>query len=240
MVETTSSPSAILNVLNSSVHNYNKNGILARYAGAVLNATGNFVQGSGPISYIAQNGIELAFGGAAGTIKGNTVIDNFYIPTDSSSSDILLFDASETAGTVAVSGNTVGNSNIGIAVVSVTAGLGDYASVTSNKIMGTSTFDGIDVCSNGNTVKGNFIFNSAQSGVHLDAGCGATGNSNTATGNTILESACAGVLEDSGATGNAHIPNTYYTVPLPYTHSTAGCTIPAAAARVKTQNRFRP
>ena len=241
MVETTGSSSAILTVQNSSVHNYNKNGIVARYAGAVLNATGNYVQGSGPISYIAQNGIELAFSGAAGAIKSNTVIDNFYIPTDSSSSDILLYDASESAGAVTVSGNTVGNSNIGIAVISATAGLGDNASVTSNKIMGTSTFDAIDVCSNMNTVKSNLIFNTAQSGVHLDASCGGTGNSNVVTGNSIEESACAGVLEDTGTTGNSHVPNTYYTVPLPYTHSTASCTIPPAVARVaKTGNRFRP
>jgi hypothetical protein len=90
MVETTNfSGPATLNVLSSSVHNYNKNGILARYAGATLNATGNYVQGFGPTGVIGQNGIELAFGGAAGTIKSNTVIDNFYTGTDATASDIL-------------------------------------------------------------------------------------------------------------------------------------------------------
>src|ERR1035438_5541749 len=49
LVETTNSPSASLTVQNSSVHNYNKNGIVARYTGATLIATGNYVQGSGPI-----------------------------------------------------------------------------------------------------------------------------------------------------------------------------------------------
>src|ERR1019366_3451403 len=54
---------------------------------------------------------------------------------------------------------------------------------------------GITVSTNGNTIKGNTIFNSAESGVHLDASCGtlfggATGNNNIVTGNTILESAC--------------------------------------------------
>src|SRR5580704_11381477 len=144
-VETTSSSSADLTVENSSVHNYNKNGIVARYAGATLTATGNYVQGAGPISYIAQNGIEIAFSGAGGSIKDNTVIDNFYIPTSSSASDILLFDAKED-GSVTVSGNIVGNSNIAIALQTDMAGtLGGGVFVTSNKIFGTSTLDAIDV-----------------------------------------------------------------------------------------------
>jgi hypothetical protein len=119
MVETTSSSSASLTVLNSSVHNYNKNGILARYTGAVLIATGNYVQGYGPTDLIAQNGIELAFLGATGTIKNNTVIDNFYTPNSSSSADILLYDAQEN-GSIVISGNTLGNSNFGISLFTST------------------------------------------------------------------------------------------------------------------------
>jgi hypothetical protein len=237
-VETTNLTSAALTVENSSVHNYNKNGIVARYAGASLTATSNYVQGSGPISYIAQNGIEIAFDGAGGSIKDNTVIDNFYIPTSSSASDILLYDAEED-GSVTVSGNIVGNSNIAIALETDTPGTyGDGVSVTSNKIFGTSTFDGIDVCTNGNTVTGNFIFNSAQSGIHLDTNCGA-GTGNKATGNTILESACAGILVDS-ATGNTTSPDTFFTVPFTVTSTTTSCTIPAAVVRASRGLKFRP
>ncbi len=236
MVETTNSPSAVLTVENSSVHNYNKNGIVARYQGANLTATGNYVQGSGPISYIAQNGIELAFDGATGTIKNNTVIDNFYTPTDSSSSDILLYDALEGGGII-ISGNILGNSNIAIALFTDTPGTyGDGVSVTLNKIFGTSTFDAIDVCSNSNIITGNTIFNSTQSGIHLDASCVGTGNGNNVSGNTILESACAGILSDAG-TGTVGI-NTFYTVPFPTTNSTASCTLPAEAQarRMKQQH----
>ena len=238
LVETTSSPSASLTVENSSVHNYNKNGIVARYAGATLTAIGNYVQGSGPIDVIAQNGIELAFDGATGTIKNNTVIDNFYTPNDSSSSDILLYDAKENSS-IAVSGNTLGNSNVAISLFTTTAGTyGDGVSVTSNKIFGTSTFDGIDVCTNGNIITGNTIFNSSESGIHLDASCGGTGTGNNVSGNTILESACAGILADSG-TGNVGA-NTFYTVPFPVTSSTASCPVPSGPARAKTASRFKP
>ncbi|MFZ3262549.1 MAG: right-handed parallel beta-helix repeat-containing protein [Terriglobales bacterium] len=238
MVETTTSPSASLTVENSSVHNYNKNGIVARYSGAALTATGNYVQGNGPISYIAQNGIEIAFNGATGSIKNNTVIDNFYIPTTDSASDILLYDSS---GAITVSGNITGNSNIAIALEAATSGYGNDVSVTGNKIFGTSTFDGIDVCTNNNTVTGNVIFNSAQSAVHLDATCaGGTGNSNTVSGNTILESACAGYLADSGTTGNAPLTGTFYTVPFPTTSSTGECTIPSGPARAGATHKFQP
>lgn len=239
LVETTNSTSASLTVQNSSVHNYNKNGIVARYTGAVLIATGNYVQGSGPIDVIAQNGIELAFNGATGTIKNNTVIDNFYTPTDSSSADILLYDAKQSASIV-VSGNTLGNSNVAISLFTSTPGTyGDGVSVTGNKIFGTSTFDGIDVCTNGNTITGNTIFNSSQSGIHLDASCGGTGTGNAVTGNTILESACAGVLTDSG-TGTVGANNTFYTVPFPITSSTGSCTVPGGQARAKTASKLKP
>ena len=238
LVETTNSSSANLTVENSSVHNYNKNGIVARYAGANLIATGNYVQGSGPIDVIAQNGIELAFDGATGSIKNNTVIDNFYTPNTSSSADILLYDAKEYA-TIAVSGNTLGNSNYAVSLVTTTPGTyGDGVSVTGNKIFGTSTFDGIDVCTNSNIITGNTIFNSSESGIHLDASCGGTGIGNNVSANTILESACAGILTDSG-TGNLGT-NTFYTVPFPVTSSTSSCSLPSSPARAKTASKFKP
>ncbi len=238
MVETTNFPDpVILTVQNSSVHNYNKNGILARYTGATLNATGNYVQGYGPTGVIAQNGSELAFGGAAGTIKSNTVIENFYTGADATASDILLYDASNSAGTVTVSGNTAGNSNIAIAVVTDLPGTyGDFATVSGNKIMASSAFDGIDVCTNNNTITSNTIFNSTESGVHLDASCGTTGNNNSVKGNTILESACAGILKDSGTT-NTLGTNAYFTVP---TQIATSCPAPAAPGRVRTLNKFKP
>jgi parallel beta-helix repeat protein len=239
MVETTNTTGPVqLTVQNSSVHNYNKNGILARYGGATLNATGNYVQGYGPTGVIAQNGIELAFEGAAGSIKNNTVIDNYYTGNDASASDILLYDSSETT-TVSVSGNTVGNSNIGISLNNIAGSFGDNVSVTGNKVFGSSLFDGIDACSNGNTITGNSIFNSTQSGIHLDVSCIGTGTNNTVTGNTIEESECAGVLNEGSS--NTTSPNTFYTVPFTVTNTTTACTPPAAlVSRARTQNKVSP
>jgi hypothetical protein len=249
-VQTATGLFSTVTVENSSVHNYNKNGITGNDSGTTLTASGNYVQGAGvvPVPGAAQNGIQLGFG-AKGKISGNTVIDNIYgDPTVAASTDILLYDTAESSA-ITVSSNIVGNSQIPIALYTLGddgANLGDGVSVTSNKVFGTSTYDGIDVCTNGNTVTGNTIFNSAESGVHLDASCGAffggaTGNNNSVTGNTMLESACAGILEDPGTTGNVPItPDTYYTVPFPLTSSTGSCPFVAGPVRAKTAHKFSP
>jgi hypothetical protein len=251
-VQTAAGSSSTVTVENSSVHNYNKNGITGNDTGTTLTVSGSYVQGSGvvPSGGAAQNGIQLGFG-AKGTIKSNTVIDNIYGDiTVAASTDILLYDTAESSGII-VNGNIVGNSQIPIALEEDNGfppNYGDGVTVTANKVFGTSSFDGIDVCTNGNTVTGNTIFNGAESGVHLDASCGAffggpaTGNNNTATGNTIVESACAGVLADAGTTGNNDTspPNTYFTVPFQITSSTGSCTIPARATRAKTALKFKP
>jgi hypothetical protein len=242
-VQTGAGFASTLTVENSSVHNYNKNGITGNDANTTLIATGNYVQGAGvvPVPGAAQNGIQLGFG-AKGTIKGNTVIDNIYgDATIAASTDILLYDTAESSG-ITVSMNTTGNSQIPIALYTLGddgLNFGDGVSVTNNKIFGTAVYDAIDVCTNGNIVTGNIIFNSAESGVHLDASCGAffgglTGNSNTVTGNTVLESACAGILADTVTTGNTTGPDTYFTVP---TTVASSCTV---APRGKTAHKYSP
>jgi len=242
-VQTGSGFASTVTVENSSVHNYNKNGITGNDANTTLIATGNYVQGAGvvPVPGAAQNGIQLGFG-AKGTIKGNTVIDNIYgDATIAASADILLYDTAESSG-ISVNMNTVGNSQIPIALYTLGddgANLGDGVSVTGNKIFGTSVYDGIDVCTNSNTVTGNIIFNSAESGVHLDASCGAffggaTGNNNSVTGNTVVESACAGILADTGTTFNTTGPDTYFTVP---TTIASSCSV---APRGKTAHKYSP
>jgi parallel beta-helix repeat protein len=240
-------------VENSSIHNYNKNGIVGRYPGTTLTVTGNYVRGAGvvPSGGAAQNGIEIAFD-ATGTVKTNNVIDNIYgDPTVATSADILLYDAAENSG-ITISSNTLGNSQVPISIVTDTANLGDGVTVSSNKISGISlglyvageTADGIDVCTNGNTITGNTIFSSDESGVHLDASCvGGTGNNNSVTGNTMLESECAGILADSGTSGNTTSPDTYYTVPFPVASSTASCSFvtgEAIVAKAKASLKVSP
>jgi parallel beta-helix repeat protein len=240
--QTATGQTSKVTIENSSVHNYNKNGITGNDTGTTLVLIDDVVQGSGlnPVGLAAQNGVQIAYG-ATGKMTSNTVIDNLYgDPTSYVSADVLLFDTAENSG-VAIVSNTFGNSQIPLYVGTDTPGTyGDGVTITGNHIFGSDVFDAIDVCSNGNSVTGNVVSNSAESAIHLDGSCGGTGNSNTATGNTILESACAGILADPGTSGNTTTGDTYYTMPFTITSTTASCTIPLGPARVKAGNKFSP
>jgi hypothetical protein len=248
-VQTATGFTSKVTVENSSVHNYNKNGITGNDPNTKLVLIGNYVQGSGVVAGLAaQNGIQLGFG-ATGSIGSETVIDNIYQDPSVAATDILLYDTAENSG-IKVTGNILGNSQIPIALYQLNddpPNFGDVVTVTGNKIFGTSTWDAIDVCTSGNTIMGNTIFNSAESGVHLDAFCGtfggpASGNSNLVTGNTILESECAGILADTGTASNTTSPDTYWTVPFPVTSSTGSCPFVTGPTRTKakTARKYSP
>jgi hypothetical protein len=221
-VQTASGSTSTVNVNNSSVHGYQKNGITGNDAGTTLTATSNRVQGFGVVQYpgAAQNGIQLAFG-AIGSVTKNFVADNVYGDVSVAiATGILLYDTANDMS-IEVNSNTVANSQG--AVVLVTAeddganneGNGVY--VNSNNIFATVNYDAIDVCTNNNQVNNNTIFDSSQSGIHMDSSCSGsgnnTGNSNSASGNVITDSGCAGILVDSAASGNTIGTNTYYDVP---------------------------
>jgi hypothetical protein len=220
---------------NSSVHDYDKNGITADGSGTVATISGNYVVGIGTTTLTAQNGIQLS-DGASGKVSNNTVTDDVYVnpsncydasePQDSScysASGILLYDSGGTSGShVTVSGNTLSNTQGAIVALTDGAETADYNDVSLNKITTTPAIavtgftyllDGIDLCSNNNTATSNTVFNSAGAGVHLDSSCtepgGGSSGSGTATHNTVNE-ACAGVL--TGNNGGAATGTLTYNV----------------------------
>jgi parallel beta-helix repeat protein len=196
-------------VRNSSVHDFQKNGITGNEVGTTLTVSSNEVRGQGPTNGAAENGVQLGFG-ATGRVNGNTVIDEIWAPDTSSDSGdaavgILIFDVADAS----VVNNHVGNTQFGIAVAGDTTGEADDATITGNTLDGTLIFDGINVCgSSGGTISGNVVSGSTQSGIHLDGTCtGVTSGGTNATANTINE-ACAGILD--GTTGNTISANTFF------------------------------
>ena len=77
-------------ISGNEVTDYQKTGILVNGS---VNATirGNVVAGAGPVDYIAQNGIQVGFGGT-GLIRGNTVSGNSYTGPDVACG-LLFFEA---------------------------------------------------------------------------------------------------------------------------------------------------
>src|ERR1700683_4673256 len=218
--------SAAVIIENSSVHDYDKNGITADGSGTVATISGNYIVGIGATPLIGQNGIQMSFG-AAGKIETNVVTDDVYVnPSDCypgncyTATGILLYDSGGTSGShVTISGNTVSNTQEAIVTYTDGTETADYNDVTSNKVTtnaavvvtgATYLLDGIDLCSDHNTAATNTVFNSSGSGVHLDSECtepdsSPTGASSTATNNTVKQ-ACAGVLTgSSGGTASGTV-----------------------------------
>jgi hypothetical protein len=197
---------ARLEVVNTSVHDYQKNGITGNENGTELTATRNAVTGFGPTNIIAQNGVQLAFG-ARGSIAGNSIINNNYSGCTTAlcnftASNILILSE---ANSVKVVDNNLGRSQVNIffagegALQPIRNGL-----IEGNTIFDSDVFDGIYINGNNNTARRNTIFNSDEASVFID------GNNNRITDNTFNE-APVGVRVGSG-TGNQINGNDYFNI----------------------------
>jgi hypothetical protein len=202
-----SSTPQCVDILNSSVHTFAKNGITVDGSPLTFLLQKNEIVGQGPTTGAGENGIQIS-DGATGSVLNNTTVDEIWAPDTSSqpynaASGILIY-ASEN---VEVGFNTVGSAQYGIVTDSDPGspspqdpkGVADHTNIHDNTVLGTQIFDGIDVCSNSNTVFNNTVFSSTEAGIHLDSTCILTGKNNVVTSNTIND-ACAGVLQ--GATPN--------------------------------------
>ncbi|MGH9921621.1 MAG: choice-of-anchor U domain-containing protein, partial [Nitrososphaerales archaeon] len=109
-------------VKNSDVSAYGKNGITGNFDGLTVNIHNNVATGSGFNDAIAQNGIQIGFG-ATGSVIDNVVSDHYCFdisdcdadptsdPTADGASGILLYASS---GTVEVAENTLDGNQFGI------------------------------------------------------------------------------------------------------------------------------
>jgi parallel beta-helix repeat protein len=109
--------------------------------------------GAGPTT-TGQNGIQVGFG-ATGKVQNNTVADDDFNgdPSNGTGSGILIFDSSN----VTITGNSVTNTQNGIPIVTDGAFPADHNTVSNNHVSDTHLGDGIDLCSNQNTVSGNTV-----------------------------------------------------------------------------------
>jgi len=201
---------SVVDIANSSIHAYQKNGITANEAGTDVTIEGNVVTGLGPTTGAAQNGIQIGFG-AAGTIRHNTVANHIWSPCVSvdectaTANGILVFQSDG----ISVHDNVVGVAQVGVGIV------GNNANVFDNDIFDSQIFDGIELIGDDNTAQRNQITHSDQAGVLI------AGNSNVVRNNVINESAI-GVLKIAGSTGNTIANNTYFNSPVKLQDPPAG------------------
>jgi hypothetical protein len=233
-VESGDSGSSTVTVANSYVAAYSKNGIVARYPGTTATFTTNAVFGLGLTAGDAENGIEF-YGGAAGSAKFNTVMDNLWQnPATAASTGILVDDSAN----IVSNNNVIGNDLVGIYYASVTAGAANGGTINSNHVYATHVYDGIDVCSSNNTVNSNVVTGSDESGIHLDSGCASSGNGNAVQSN-VLAAACAGILEDPTTT-NTITGNFFNTVTYTIDNLSTTCGTPLSPVNGKQHVKVRP
>lgn len=191
-----------VDILNSSVHDYQKTGILANELGTDVVVKGNAITGIGPTPAISQNGIQIGFGAKA-RIEDNSIINHIYAlctqpsdpPCQESATNIILFDVSN----VRVHRNNLGKSQTNILL------FGNSNEVKSNVIFDSDVWDGVAIFGDKNDVSGNSIFNSDEAGVYVD------GNQNKVVGNTINE-APIGILEAGASSDNNYSANRFFNV----------------------------
>jgi parallel beta-helix repeat protein len=129
-------------IANNTIVRYQKTGIVVRGASSTGTITGNTVTGEGPLTQLAQNGIQVS-SGAIATVTGNTVSGNECNVTDVCGPDPLantqsigILLAGAGAGTT-VMGNPVSANDIGI------YNLADGATTLSGNTLMNNRFEGI-------------------------------------------------------------------------------------------------
>jgi hypothetical protein len=187
LVQSAAGGTSAVVVQDSSVHDYQKNGITASGPGTTLTARRNRVTGLGPTPHIAQNGIQVS-GGATGSVEDNTIANHVWTGCTPEacafvSTNLLVFEAGEG---LAVRNNTAVNAQVSLYFIDTGA-----STIQGNEVAQTSIFDAIAVFGDGNAVLANDLTNSGESGIFFD------GTANVARRNRINE-APIGIWSFSG------------------------------------------
>lgn len=187
--------STTLNIKNSNIKNFQKNGIMFGGAGLSGTIAGNKVTGRGATGTIAQNGIVI-LNGAVANVKDNLISDFGYTNDDAAATGVLLSGAGE--GT-RVHHNTITGTGYDVGIYAASGS--NSVDIYNNDITGSA--DGIDVVgSNDVKISTNTIIDAVYDGIYVSNVDGSE-----VSGNTIKNSGDDGIeIEDSSGvvsvTGN--------------------------------------
>jgi hypothetical protein len=204
LVQSAAGASSAVELLDSSIRGYQKNGVTAADAGTRLTVRRSVVSGAGLAAVVAQNGIQVG-PGAHGVIEQNEVANHVWGGCTSVdacafvATDVLVIEATD----VTVRRNTLGTSQTGVYL--------DRSSgtrVIDNRILDTLVGDGVLVVGDHNQVVANTITQAGEAGVFL------LGNDNFVFANRIQD-APVGVWKWDGSSGNLIGGNKFRNVEIP-------------------------
>jgi parallel beta-helix repeat protein len=201
-VQSGSGGTSNVDIVNCTVHDFQKNGITANEIGTSASIRGNVVTGLGPTTGAAQNGIQIGFG-AEGEIEQNLVSNNVWSPCNAAATCTAVATNILVTGSdgVRVSGNRAGISQVAIFIAA------NNATVSRNETFAAFVFDGVRIEGNQANVRGNEVFNGAEAGIFL------LGNNNTVRNNSITE-APIGIFKDTSSMGDLIAMNTFFNTPI--------------------------
>ncbi len=212
-VQTRNGGTSTVSIMDNHVQNYQKNGITANEPGTSVHIERNTVIGrgnNGEAETSIQNAIQIGYGAQAKVIE-NTVMDNVFGPTiinNSGEGAVGILDFASQG--VVVEGNTIGNTQFGIAFFSDdTFGSAAGGTIIANKLTATRNYDAILVCSSSTRVQHNVINGSAEAGIRVDGVDCDEVEGNQISDNTI-SGACAGILVGPTAGASNIDDNTFF------------------------------
>jgi hypothetical protein len=136
----------------NQISTYQKGGIVANGEGTQVLIQDNVVTGDGHVNFIAQNGIQVGYGGS-GSVMRNTVSGNSFVgfPGDGSASGGVLVVGGPGYGgaftvNVMVNGNTLINNDVGVYFSNLEADFSAPVTATNNKAVNNTISD--DQCFN--------------------------------------------------------------------------------------------
>lgn len=133
-------------ISSNALTDYQKGGIVANGQGVNVAITDNTVTGQGPVTYIAQNGIQIGYSASA-SIMRNTVTNNAYSGTNNASSGGILVIGGAGYGTcpdgalcpytvnTRIIQNTLRGNDVGVWLSNADASFGPPASATNIKVV---------------------------------------------------------------------------------------------------------
>lgn len=182
-------------VTQSAVSNYGKNGITCKDTGTICRVDRNTVTGAGSDPFIAQNGVEIAFG-AGGTVSRNTITGNECDDTAGGcgpdpltgvqATGILVFNyPSPTPAGTSVSHNTVYGNDLGIYTddgIAIT-----HNNASRNRYIGIFADSNATAAAVGHNTADDMTTPGHGYGIYVNANHGNTYDHNRATGNTPFD-----------------------------------------------------
>ena len=173
---------ATAKVQGTTVSGYQKNGIAADGVGSKVTVLSSTVDGGGQTSVIARNGIEI-LRGATGTVSKSTIENNEYTGNSTSATGVLVYGGcgDPLATNVTVSGNTITDNDMGVALDNYTDDCSASATTpTDNHVVNNTISKG-----DGETNHGAFTDWQNTAYTAYQVGIGDSGDGDHISGNTI-------------------------------------------------------